>query len=115
MFLKRNSKGIVTHGVQPNKESTAPIGWVLQPNGLYSKKPIWYLETLELGTVKGISTTDGFMNYEIKNPSVLVAQDKNNQPDLSDTWVIDSDIFNRDYDFNETQPTVNYPNKNSLA
>lgn len=99
VFLKRNKAGIITHGVQPNQNGNAPVGWVLQSNGFYTKQPIWYLETLEGGRIKKIKTLDGTVNYKVKNRSVLVAQDKNNHPDLNDTWIIDLEIFNRDYHF----------------
>lgn len=99
VFLKKNAEGIITHGVQPNEDSTAPVGWEIQPDGFYTKKPIWFLETLVAGKNISLDTLDGPINYEVKEASVLVAQDVDGQPNMKDTWVVSQEAFNRDYYF----------------
>lgn len=108
-YLKLND-GVVSHGVQPNDDNTAPVGWYKNKNGSYNKKDIFVVSLLpfksdDIKTVE-ISTLDGVMNYDIKKPSVIVAQNVNGTPDLKDIWTMTLDDLNKFYHFNTTNMLV---------
>lgn len=97
VFLKKNDEGIITHGVQPNDDQSAPVGWRLQPDGFFEKLPIWLIKELEVGTMVELDTLDGVINYEVKKPTYLVCQNLNGEPNLSDSWAISVENFNNSY------------------
>lgn len=88
-FLKMKDPQTVSHLVQPNKDRSAPMGWV--PGswpGLFDKQPIWVAqEVIPPGTTKFVATQDGGMNYKFDVPSVFCCNDQNGQPNLADAWV----------------------------
>lgn len=96
VFLKHDTHGNVTHGVQPNEDKTAPVGWVPSHTCIdipcaktcYDKSPIWASVAIaESGKIR-LDTIDGFVEYEIKEPSCVVAQDDNGKPSETDRWVM---------------------------
>jgi hypothetical protein len=88
-FLKVNGDGSISHLVQPNADKTAPIGWVKTVNdGEFDKNPIWISpEVLEVGSAKKMSTLDGDIEYQIKEPSLVTYNDRGGEPDLKDGWI----------------------------
>jgi hypothetical protein len=89
-FLKVSGDGVsVTHLVQPNDDLSAPVGWVpsICP-GTFDKAPIFVVERVgvERGSVSVVGL-DGPMNYEIKEPSVVVCNLVGDVPNLNDCWV----------------------------
>jgi hypothetical protein len=89
VFFKHDDKnsGVVTHGVQPNAEKTAPIGWEKNAKGTFDKLPIWVdKKVITEGTVT-MQTKDGEINYEIKAPSCKVYNGAD-KPDLTDGWIM---------------------------
>jgi hypothetical protein len=75
--------------VQPNSDKTAPVGWrKSEREGEYDKNPIWISpEALEVGGTKKMKTLDGEIEYQVKEPSLVVYNDKGGQPNLEDGWV----------------------------
>lgn len=96
-FLKHFAKGLISHGVQPNENKTAPVGWVRGNLGLFDKSPIWILEALEVGKTHRISTLDGIIDYEAKEPAYLVCQDFDGDPDYSDSWAMAKKELEKSY------------------
>lgn len=89
----------VTHGVQPNETGTAPVGWVVDDSG-FKKLPIHIGKELVVGTVTGITTLDGDINYEVTEPSFLCYNDDgNNKPDLKDCWAQTLNSIQKNYIF----------------
>lgn len=96
VFLKHDEEGRVTHGVQPNKDRTSPIGWEKcnSDGNFYRKLPVWVdLDNLiDPKIIKKpyarIKTLDGDMDYKLDEIFVKVYQDNNGQPNLKDIWLI---------------------------
>lgn len=86
-FLKINDDGKVSHGVQPNEGGTAPLGWEVQENGLFRKKPIWLSPEVHTEGVISMETADGQIDYEVKEPSMVTYNDLNGEPNRNDGWV----------------------------
>lgn len=88
-FLKMKSPTEVSHLVQPNKDKTAPIGWIPGNGpGLFDKNPIWIEDTvLQPGETKFVECRDGDKNYEVRELSVVCYNGDANGPDLTDGWV----------------------------
>lgn len=87
-FLKMKSATEISHLVQPNADNSAPIGWVPgSVPGLFDKSPIHIIRRVEAGTNVELQTADGKINYEVKEPSAVVCNDINGQPNESDSWV----------------------------
>ena len=89
VFFKHDDKncGVVTHGVQPNADKTAPIGWEINAKGTFDKLSIWVdKKVITEGTVT-MQTKDGEINYEIKKPSCKVYNGEF-APYLTDGWIM---------------------------
>ena len=99
VFFKHNEEDVITHGVQPNVDHTAPIGWKKQNNGLYEKSPIWIIEEVEAGRERSLLTLDGSFNYDIEEKSFLVCQDKNGKKALNDSWIVKGKDLCKNYYF----------------
>lgn len=99
VFLKHDgSTGDVTHGVQPNADKTAPVGWIksnltaalMVPSTYqyFDKSPIWIEdETLKEDTV--VKTLDGVIEYKYDPlvASVICYNGCANGPYMEDAWV----------------------------
>lgn len=82
-------EGCVGWGVQPNADFTAPIGWVPNGKGTFDKLPIWVQDFIYKPTgFLPLLTKDGFISYEVKTPTVIVYNCKNNRPDWQDSWAM---------------------------
>ncbi len=86
-FLKMKSSTEVSHLVQPNDDKTAPVGWMPSGVGFFDKLPIHILRRVEVGETIELQTLDGKITYEVKEPSAVVCNDKNGQPNEADSWV----------------------------
>lgn len=89
-FLKMKNGTEVSHLVQINEKGDAPLGWVKGSiEGLFDKAPIWVSDQiLNAGEMVPISTKDGNINYEVKEPSVKCYNcDAAGNVDLSDCWI----------------------------
>lgn len=98
VFLKHDDvTGEVTHGVQPNEDKSAPVGWTSDENG-FKKLPIWLGKELEVGTVTGLETLDGPINYEVTEESYLCYNDNGNgEPNLGDSWAQTKVALDKNY------------------
>jgi hypothetical protein len=98
VFLKHQDACDVTHGVQPNTDKTAPVGWVKSDlttamyigstYGLFDKCPIWVEdETLKADTT--VNTLDGVIDYKYDPlvPSVICYNGDASGPNMADAWV----------------------------
>lgn len=86
-FLKMKTPTVVSHLVQPNADRSAPVGWMRSGDGLYDKLPIHVLRRVDAGEVVELTTLDGPIKYEIKEPSAVVCNDIDGQPNHADSWV----------------------------
>jgi len=88
VFLKHEENGSpnITHGVQPNEDSTAPVGWIKNHLGTYEKKPIFIGEKLEEGMVRQIDTLDGPIEYVVREPSIM-CWNGDEEPNLKDCYI----------------------------
>jgi hypothetical protein len=87
-FLKIKAENEVSHLVQPNADKSAPMGWILGSKpGFFNKQPIYIGETIEKGVTVEVETLDGKIIYTTSEKSVICANEKNGQPDMSDQWV----------------------------
>ena len=97
-FLKINDDNSVSHLVQPNKDKTAPIGWIAARNG-YDKLPIWVAdEVLEVGTIHKMSTADGPIEYSVTEPSRVCYNDDGSQPNMNDGWAQTEKNLTKNYE-----------------
>lgn len=87
-FLKMKSSTEISHLVQPNDDKTAPVGWVpASEEGLYDKQPIHILRKVNPGEFVTLTTLDGEIVYEVKEPSAVVCNDNAGEPNEEDSWV----------------------------
>lgn len=89
-YLKMSDDITVSHLVQPNEDNSAPIGWEVTPYpGLFTKSPIFITEeVLDAGITVHISTLDGPIQYEVKEPSMICFnQTKVGDINYADSWV----------------------------
>ena len=89
-FLKTCSETEISHLVQPNKDASAPIGWVpgSEP-GLFDKAPIWIDEDklLQPGDEIILDTLDGTINYIAYEVSIVCYNDDGTgRPNKADVW-----------------------------
>lgn len=100
----------VSHLVQPNADKTAPIGWkpMVKPTvgvipGFFDKNDIWVVtdegnNLLVLNNQEfKLKTLDGEMIYNITEPTVIVCNDNNGEPNMEDAWVIKLKDFEKNY------------------
>ena len=99
VFFKHDSNtDEITHGVQPNEKGTAPVGWTHDLSN-FKKLPIWIGKELEVGSITGMETLDGSINYEVTEPSYLCYNDNgNNEPNLSDSWAQTIEAVEKNYE-----------------
>lgn len=100
VFFKHdeNDANVVTHGVQPNEEGTAPVGWIKDYLGTFEKKPILIGETLQPGQTKEINTLDGLINYEVKVTSVMCYnRNEDGSADMNDVYVQSLENLEKNY------------------
>lgn len=96
----------VTHGVQPcSSDQSKPEGWEheVDEDGsvlgkTFRKNDIFLIKELEVGTIEAVETLDGTMEMDIKNPSSLVCQSENGEPNKGDSWVIENEELKKLYD-----------------
>ncbi len=109
-FLKLQDDFVtVSHLVQPNADKTAPIGWepIYNPEngelipGFFDKKDIWVADVVLENQQFNLKTADGPMSYDITEPSYIVCNDKNGEPDLEDSWVMTVATFSKNYVLSE--------------
>lgn len=109
-FLKHDNHGVITHGVQPNEDQTAPVGWRPLnscidgncPQTCYEKLPIWvHDETVYHESVVPLQTLDGLIKYKVTEPSVIVAQDENGNPSEKDIWIMTIADLKKNYNYEE--------------
>ena len=111
-FLKLQDDFVtVSHLVQPNADKTAPVGWVSMINpengekipGFFDKNDIWVVtgEDNNLLVLNNqefkLRTLDGDMTYNITEPTVIVCNDNNGEPNMDDAWVIKLSDFEKNY------------------
>jgi hypothetical protein len=116
-FLKLQDDFItVSHLVQPNADKTAPVGWkpMVEPSvgvipGFFDKNDIWVVtdegdkfkksnRLLILNNQEfKLKNLDGDMTYNITEPSVIVCNDNNGEPNMDDAWVIKLAEFEKNY------------------
>lgn len=114
-FLKINSDFYtVSHLVQPNADKTAPLGWVpteeavtKDMKGLFDKMDVWVVTNEDdsflvlndqIFTLKIADSKKPF-NYEITEPSVIVCNDINGEPNMDDAWIIKLADFEKNYEY----------------
>lgn len=96
VFLKINyENGFISHGVQPSSDLKNPVGWIKTEGNKFSKKDAWYIKELKPNTTETIETID----YEVKEPAVLLCQDLKGQANFKDMWVLPLRNFERFYRF----------------
>lgn len=110
-FLKLNNDFVtVSHLVQPNADKTAPKGWMPQINpeneelipGFFDKGDIWVVENTVLENQEfKLNTLDGPLTYNVTEPSIIVCNDENGEPDLNDAWVMTIKNFNKNYSYDD--------------
>lgn len=91
-----SSETEVSHGVQPNEDFSAPVGWEpADKEGFFNKKDIWVESDIIYPNEEGeetkvvtMDTADGVISYEVKEPSIVTYNClPNGEPDYSDGWV----------------------------
>lgn len=90
--------GKITHGVQPNEDLSAPIGWVkTDEQDIFKKKNIYAVQNKF--PIVQLKTKDGDMEYQNpnKNGWVCFNQLENNTPDTTDSWFVTNDQFQKLY------------------
>lgn len=95
VFLKHGDDNIITHGVQPKEDASAPIGWVrsfeTHSQDEFDKAPIFVNDAFELtiGETYGMLTKDGRVEYDVTEESRVVYNMRpDGEPDLTDGWVV---------------------------
>jgi hypothetical protein len=97
-FMKVYNTGIVSVGVQPNKDKTSPVGYTKLKNGKFIKNNIIIVKYLKANQRILLKTLDGWIFYNITEPSVIVAQtDENNCANLNDVWKKTISSLKKDY------------------
>lgn len=99
-FLKINDDNTVSHGVQPNSDNTAPVGWIANGDGTFDKAPIWVDESKVYENNHSISlnTLDGKMDYVAKEPSVVVFNGNEESIDPNDSWLMEVKGLKKNYE-----------------
>lgn len=87
-FLKLNPENEVSHLVQPNKDRSAPVGWIpTNVTGRFDKAPIYVGNTIfTKGEVLKLETLDGKVTYEVKEDTMLCYNELNKKPNMKDVW-----------------------------
>ena len=100
-FLKINDNFTISHGVQPNADNTAPVGWTANGDGTYDKSAIWVDETIVYDNNKSvpIKTLDGHMDYVAAEPSVIVYNGNEESANQNDGWLMSVKDLKKHYEF----------------
>jgi len=89
-FLKTCSETEISHLVQPNKDASAPMGWVPGSGpGLFDKAPIWIDQDnlLQPGNELTLQTLDGVIQYVASEVSIICYNDDGTgRPNETDVW-----------------------------
>jgi hypothetical protein len=102
VFLKMKNATTVSHLVQPNALSNAPVGWVMTDvPGLFDKSPIWISdEVIPAFTVVEIQTLDGLLRPFFDEPSMLCYNSKEDgSVDLDDVWLQKISDIQKNYEY----------------
>jgi hypothetical protein len=86
----------VTHGVQPNNDKTAPIGWHHTGNSLYGKNDI--IAEITTDTVVTLITRDGDMIYDNPDKNGWICYNiVDGMRDHTDPWFVTNEKFQQLY------------------
>lgn len=89
---------VITHGVQPNEDDSAPVGWYEYHKGVYNKLPIFVDDNaLSISSIVSINTLDGLINYVVNEPSRIVCNMDNGVPNLKDCGVMTVKEIEKNY------------------
>lgn len=92
-FLKVNEDGkTISHGVQPNKDFSAPVGWEQVIGNTYKKLDI-EADFVEPGPIL-VKTLDGQMQHENKFGGYICG----NIGEVEDFWFVEKDKFEKLYE-----------------
>jgi hypothetical protein len=98
VFLKHESdlNSPITHGVQPNEDNTAPVGWKKNEDGTYKKKAIFLYKILQPNQEVTIFTLDGAMDYQVNELSVI-CYNGDEEPNLNDVYIQSIENLKKNY------------------
>lgn len=103
-----------SHGVQPNADKTAPVGW--KPTefpGTFEKMDIWSdgvivdPEIVSVITVCCLDAPNGTKNYEVEEPSIITFNSNNDgSPNFADGWLQSLKGFESKYELADNSATI---------
>ena len=111
-FLKVNDDNYtISHGVQPNSDNTAPVGWLrnttVTSSATFDKLPIWVDDSrvIKEGEVLKLETLDGPIEYTAKSDSFVV-YNGDTEPNTLDVWCMTRKDLEKNYEFTLEEATV---------
>ena len=93
VFFQINKQGKVSHGVQPNKANTAPLGWFKVEDNVFEKNIIKAEQIIAESVT--LDTADGKMTYDntSRNGWVCYNLHPNTTANLEDAWFVPNNNF----------------------